>query len=137
MFGSTANPKSDLIGQATERRTIFARLALRQRSQEHPMVMFGSIVAAAFIWTLMPGETSVSVASATNAPQKEIQDTITTQKTSRLPTSDVDQACAGQTWGGESLACVTMIARVSGKSDVKVRLIADAAPADLNTPNIF
>jgi hypothetical protein len=137
MSGSNANPKSDLIGQASERRTVFAQLSLRQRSEDHPMVMFGSIVAAAFIWTLLPGETSVSAASATSAPRTEIHDTITTQKTSRLPMPDVEQACEGQSWGGESLACVTMIAKVSGKSDVKVRMIADAAPAHLDTPNIF
>ena len=51
--------------------------------------------------------------------------------------SDVDRACEGQSWGGECADCVTMIARESGKSDLKVRLIADAAPADFNTPNIF
>jgi hypothetical protein len=137
MFGSTANPKSDLIGQATERRTVFSQLALRRRSEDHPMVMFGTIVAAAFIWTLTPGTTSVTVASATSAPQNEIHDAMTTQKTSRLPMSAVDRACEGQSWGGESLDCVTMIARASGKADVKVRLIADAAPAGLNTPNVF
>jgi hypothetical protein len=136
MFGKTTNPKSDLITQATERRTTFPRLALRERSESHPMVMFGTIVAAAFIWTLVPGETTVSAASA-GAPVNLIQETSTTQKTSRLPMSDVDRACEGQSWGGESLECVTMIARESGKTDLKVRLIADAAPADLNTPNIF
>jgi hypothetical protein len=30
-----------------------------------------------------------------------------------------------------------MIARENGRTDLKVRLIADAAPAHLNTPNIF
>ena len=58
-------------------------------------------------------------------------------KTSRLPISDVDRACAGQSWGGESAVCLAEIARESGKADFKVRLIADAAPADLDTPNIF
>ena len=137
MFATTRNPKSDLIDQATERRTVFPRLALRERSEQHPMVMFSAIVSAAFIWTLVPGETSVTPASAMSAPVKIVHEASTTQKTSRLPMSDVDRACEGQSWGGESLACVTMIARESGKADLKVRLIADAAPADLNTPNIF
>jgi hypothetical protein len=136
MLGKTINPKSDLIGQASERSTVFARLALRERSENHPMVMFAAIVSAAFVWTLMPGETTVSAASA-GAPVKEIREATTTAKTSRLPLSAVDRACEGQSWGGESLACVTMIARESGKADFKVRMIADAAPADLNTPNIF
>ena len=39
--------------------------------------------------------------------------------------------------GRRSLQCITMIAREGGKADLKVRLIADAAPADLDTPNVF
>ena len=141
MSATTANPKDDLISQATERRTIFARLSLRERSQQHPVLMFAGIVTAAFVWTLAPGQPNMSIAAA--APVKLVHHSnlvhqaSTTQKTSRLPQSDVDRACKGQGWGGESAACVTMIARENGKADVKVRLIADAAPANLNTPNIF
>ena len=135
MFGEIKNPKSDLLSQATERRTVFPDLALRRRSNDHPMVMFGVIVTAAFMWTLMPGEPTV--AQASSAPLKVVQETRTTAKTSRLPVSDIDRACEGQAWGGESADCLKMIARESGKADLKVRLIADAAPADLNTPNIF
>lgn len=137
MFGKTTNPKADLISQATERRTVFPQLALRRRSEDHPMVMFGTIVAAAFIWTLVPGEQNLSQASAASAPSKVVQETKTTEKTSRLPISDLDRACHGQSWGGESADCLKMIARENGKADFKVRLIADAAPADLATPNIF
>lgn len=137
MFAKTINPKADLISQATERRTVFAQLALRRRSEDHPMVMFGTIVAAAFIWTLAPGEPSLTQASASGTPVKIVQETRTTAKTSRLPMSDVDRACQGQNWGGESAECLKMIARDSGKADLKVRMIADAAPADLNTPNVF
>lgn len=134
MFGMTKNPKSDLISQATERRTTFPRLALRQRSHDHPMVMFVTIVSAAFIWTLLPSQGSSAVSIA---PAKAIQDTRTTAKTSRLPASEVDRACHGQGWGGESADCLRMIARENGKADLKVRLIADAAPANIETPNIF
>lgn len=135
MFGKIKNPKSDLISQATERRTVFPELALRRRSNDHPMAMFAIIVTAAFAWTLMPGEPSVALASG--ASQNVVQDAKTTTKTSRLKQSDLDRACDGQAWGGESAGCLTMIARESGKPDLKVRLIADAAPGDLNTPNIF
>lgn len=134
MFGKTPNPKSDLINQATERRTVFPQLALRRRSEDHPMVLFSSIVAAAFIWTLMPGEPAATQPAAISAP---IPETKTTAKTSRLPMSDVDRACQGQSWGGESVECLAMIARESGKADLKVRLIADAAPDDIDTPNVF
>jgi hypothetical protein len=122
MFVKIPNPKSDLINQATE---------------DHPMVMFSSIVAAAFIWTLMPGEPAATQPTAMSAPAKVIPETKTTAKTSRLPMSDVDHACQGQSWGGESIECLKMIARESGRTDLKVRMIADAAPADIDTPNIF
>jgi hypothetical protein len=131
----TKNPKSDLITQVTERRTVFRRLALRRRSHEHPIAMFGAIVAASLVWTLIPGQPAVTPAAS--APVKAFDQTRTTDKTSRLPMSDVDRACQGQAWGGESVECVTMIAHENGKSDLKVRMIADAAPADLHTPNIF
>ena len=65
------------------------------------------------------------------------QETATTTKTSRLPEGNIDRACKGQGWGSESVECLTMIARENGRSDLKVRLIADAAPGNLNTPNIF
>jgi hypothetical protein len=132
-----ANPKEDLISQATERRTTFPRLALRERSQQHPVVMLTAFVAAAFAWTLMPGEPNMSIAAHASAPQKIIQETATTTKTSRLPEGGVARACKGQGWGSESVECLTMIARENGRAEVKVRLIADAAPAHLNTPNIF
>jgi hypothetical protein len=137
MLGKTRNPKSDLISQATERRTAFPQLALRQRSNDHPMVMFSVIVAAAFVWTLMPAEPAVTQASAASEPIKIVEQARTTAKTSRLPMSDVDRACQGQSWGGESAECLKMIARESGKADLKVRLIADAAPDNPTTPNIF
>ena len=135
MSGMTKNPKSDLVTQVSERRTVFPRLALRRRSQEHPIAMFGTIVAAAFMWTLIPGETTVT--QAASAPIKVLDHSGTTGETSRLPMSNIDRACRGQAWGGESVECVTMIAHENGKADRKVRMIADAAPGDLDTPNIF
>jgi hypothetical protein len=137
MFGNTKSPKSDLHFQATERRTVFPQLALRQRSNDHPVVMFSVIVAAAFVWTALPSGSTTASASANRPPVKVVSQTQTTAKTSRLPVSDVDHACQGQSWGGESVVCLAEIARENGKADLKVRLIADAAPAGLDTPNIF
>ena len=137
MSATIANPKDDLISQATERRTVFARLSLRERSQQHPVVMFAAIVTAAFVWSLAPGSPNVSIAAPAAAPVKLVHQASTTKKTSRLPQSDIARACKGQGWGGESAECLKMIGRDNGKADVKVRMIADAAPIDLNTPNIF
>jgi hypothetical protein len=132
-----AKPTTDPHIQATERRTVFPQLALRQRSNDHPVVMFSAIAAAAFVWTLIPSDTTAAHASAARPPVKIVSQTQTTAKTSRLPVSDVDRACAGQSWGSESTVCLAEIARESGKADFKVRMIADATPAGVNTPNIF
>ena len=137
MFGNTKSPKSDLHFQATERRTVFPRLALRQRSNDHPVVMFSVIVAVAFVWAALPSGSTTASASASRPPVKVVSQTQTTGKTSRLPIADVGHACAGQSWGGESAVCLAEIARESGKADLRVRMIADAASAGLDTPNIF
>jgi hypothetical protein len=138
MFDKIANPKSDLISQSTERRTIFPPLVLRECSQKHPMIMFAAVVAAAFVWALIPGETTTSPAFVASAPARAIKEpSTTTGKTSRLPMSRVDHACEGQSWGGEAVECLKMIARDSGRTNLRIRLIADAPPANSNTPNIF
>jgi hypothetical protein len=137
MSDKIANPKSDLISQSTERRTTFPSLVLRECARKHPMIMFAAVVSAAFVWTLMPGEATVSPAFATSPPARAIHEPSTTEKTWRLPIADVDHACEGQSWGDESAVCLKMIARDSGKTDLKVRLIADAEPVNRNTPNIF
>jgi hypothetical protein len=104
------------------------------------MVMFGVIVSAAFVWTLVPDPTAVSLASTRATPVKAAIHQPASEKTSRLPISsvdNVDRACKGQSWGGETARCLNMIARGSGKGGLRVRLIADAAPIDPNTPNLF
>ena len=78
MFGKIKTPKSDLHFQATERRTVFPQLALRQRSNDHPMVMFSAIVAAAFVWTVLPSDATTATASASRPPVKIVSQTQTT-----------------------------------------------------------
>ena len=70
------------------------------------MVMFGAIVTAAFIWTLMPGETERGgcFRRQRSGQGRSEKKSSTTQKTSRLPMSDVDRACEGQNWGGAPVA---------------------------------
>lgn len=60
-------------------------LELRERSQDHPMVMFGGIVSAAIIWTMMQGDEGVRDASAIRTPIRVVHEASTTPKTSRLP----------------------------------------------------
>ena len=136
MLGRTTSPKYDLLTHEREPRTVFPQIALRRRAADHPMVMFATVVAAAFVWTLVPTGPSGSAAPAVE-PARSVAPAATTEKSDRLPISDVDRACRGQNWGTESLECLTMIARESGKDDLKVRVIAAASPAALETPNIF
>ena len=127
--------KTDLRGQATERLVVLRR-GLRERAQNHPMTMFAVVIMAAFVWTLMPGEATVSPPSAAGAPTKVIHQSSTT-KTSRLPVAKGGEACKGESWGGESAECLKMIARENGKPDLAVRMIVDAGPTNPDTPNIF
>jgi hypothetical protein len=124
--------KSDVKAQMAERPSILRRLALRERAQEHPMIMFAIVVTAAFAWALMRGEPFAPAA----APAKVI-DQSSTAKTSRLPIIKVGGACKGQNWGGESAECLKMIAQESGRPDLAVRMIVATAPTDPDTPNIF
>jgi hypothetical protein len=124
--------KSDVKAQTAERRSIFRRLALRERAQKHPMVMFSLVITAAFAWALMPGESLPPAA----APAMVIHQS-STAKTSRLPIIKVGGACKGQNWGGESAECLKMIAHESGRPGLAVRMIVATAPTDPDTPNIF
>jgi hypothetical protein len=115
-----------------ERPSILRRLALRERAQEHPMIMFAIVVTAAFAWALMPGEPL-----APAAPPAKVIHQSSTAKTWRLPIIKVGGACKGQNWGGESAECLKMIAQESGRPDLAVRMIVATAPTDPDTPNIF
>jgi hypothetical protein len=121
--------------QQRERPARFPRLALRQRSSEHPMVMFSVIVATAFLsMALIP--TSGPAWASFGVP-KLSEDTATTAKTYRLPMSETDRACLGQAWGAESADCLDVIVKESGAGKPrKVRMVASAEPLT-GTPNIF
>ena len=135
MFGQIKSPKSDLHSQATERRTIFPQLALQAPfagSSDGDVLRHrcGRLHLGA-------GAVESRRRPARLPPRRPISDTQTSGKTSRLPISDLDRVCRGQSWGEETADCLSEIARENGKAAFKVRLIADAAPADLDTPNIF
>ncbi|TIS02361.1 MAG: hypothetical protein E5X13_10600 [Mesorhizobium sp.] len=55
----------------------------------------------------------------------------------RLPQSQVEFACKGQSWGAENAECLRAIAEQSGQHRARaVRMIANAAPLT-DTPNVF
>jgi hypothetical protein len=119
-----------------ERFARFPRLALRQRSNEHPMVMFSVIVATAFLsMALIPA--SGPAWASFGAPLKLTDEAGTTSKTYRLPLSLTEIACRGQAWGAETADCITVIAKETGQAPArKVRMLASAEPLS-HTPNIF
>lgn len=129
-------PQFDRHWQPRERTVRFPRLALRQRSNEHPMAMFSVIVATAFLsMALIP--TSGPAWASFGAPFKLAEDAVTTAKTYRLPMSQTDRACRGQAWGAESADCLGVIVAESGLGKArKVRMVARAEPLT-DTPNIF
>jgi hypothetical protein len=100
--------------------------------------MLGAIVSALFIWTFLPAdEIGSGLRNDSSTPVRAIHDVSTTRKTSRLPAYQGDHACGGQTWGSESLECLTMIARENGMGEQNIRVVLAATPAGVDTPNIF
>ena len=126
--------------QPRERHRGVPKLALRQRSSDHPMGMFFVIVATAFAaMAVVPPSgsafASLGVTAIARAPLPE--EGGTTAKTSRLRMSESDIACRGQAWGAESESCLAVIAKESGKGGArKIRTVASAEP-ETSTPNIF
>jgi hypothetical protein len=121
--------------QPRERFARFPRLALRQRLNEHPMVMFSVIVAIAFLsMALIP---TSGPAWAFGASPRLSAEADTTAKTGLLPTREAERACQGQAWGAENADCLDVIAKESrpGKPR-KIRMLASAEPLS-HTPNIF
>jgi hypothetical protein len=112
--------------------------ALRQSSDDHPMVLLGVVVSALFIWVLAPAqETGSKHRHDFSAPVQTIHEPTTTKKTSRLPTRSGGRDCEGRSRGSESLECLTMIARDSGKEEGEIRVVLAAMPSGLDTPNVF
>ena len=110
--------------------------ALRQSSDDHPMVLLGAVISALFIWVLVPSqETGSKHRHQFRAPVQTIHRATTTKKTSRLPARSGDPVCEGQPPGSESLECLTMISRENGKAEGK--MIVAAMPAGFDTPKVF
>lgn len=107
-----------------ERNWGFPRLALRQRSADHPMILFFLVVAAAFTIMAMVPPTGAAYASFGTA-STAVKPAADASRTAGL--SEIDIACHGQAWGAESAECLATIARDSGRIDGRrVRVIAGA-----------
>jgi hypothetical protein len=113
-----------------ERHRGLPRFALRQRSADHPMILFFLVVIAAFAaMAIVPPSgaafTSFGVPDAVSQPAVPAHDGGGTTKTVGL--SDAEIACHGQVWGAESAECLATISRESGRTDGRqIRVISGA-----------
>lgn len=108
-----------------ERHRGFPRLALRQRSAEHPLIMFFLVVAAAF--TAMAVVPPSGAAFASFKASAASSGPASAEAPRSVGLSEIDIACHGQAWGAESAECLAMIAKESGRVDGrKVRVVAGA-----------
>jgi hypothetical protein len=108
-----------------ERHRGFPKLALRQRSAEHPMIMFFLVAAAAFtaMAVVPPSGAAFAIfevpAVGSTSPKLDAP--------RNVGLSEIEIACHGQVWGAESAACLAAISRESGRaSGHTVRVIAGA-----------
>lgn len=127
---------SDIRLEVRERNDRRPKLALRQRSSDHPMAMFMVLGASAFVGMVFLPTVGPAFASW-NPPANVVEGELTTTKTARLPMPEIEFACKGQAWGAETADCLRVIAEQAGKHrSHAVRMIASAAPLT-TTPNIF
>lgn len=136
-MSTIAHKEFDRNLRPRERHFGFLRMALRQRSAEHPMIMFFIVVATAFTaMALVPsaGSAFASIgvsATAVAEPAIKAEEPVTAGLT------DIEITCSGQAWGAENADCLAAIAKDSGRNDArKVRLIANAE-AQTAIPNVF
>jgi len=124
--------------QAPARKWNRPQIALRQRSTDHPLAMFATAAAMAFLSMAFIPTAGPAFASIAKPQQvKLVEEVRTTAKGDRLIPTVVDVVCQGQAWGAENAECLTVIAVESGRKDVRaVRMIASAEPVS-TAPNIF
>jgi hypothetical protein len=120
---TTINP---IVSTRQPRMFGLEKLALRQRSSDHPMVMF-ALASGMALMSMAFASASGSAVIGLGQPMIESGEVNSTQKQDRLPAGPIEAACHGQTWGAESSECLVMIAREAGRgADFKVRKLASA-----------
>lgn len=136
MFAKVRIADASRRSYGPERNDRRPKLALRQRASDHPMTMFMLLGVAAFASMVLAPAAGPAFASI-NPPANVVEGAPTTLKTARLPQSQVEFACKGQSWGAENAECLRAIAEQSGQHRARaVRMIANAGPLT-DTPNVF
>ena len=110
-----------------ERHRGFPKLALRQRSAEHPMIMFFLVVAAAFTAMAVVPPTGAAFATFKAPVVGAGAASAGLQAPRNIGLSEIEIACHGQSWGAESAECLAVITRDTGRADGhKIRVVAGA-----------
>lgn len=123
-MSAIAEKKFDQNFRPRERHHGLSKLALRQRSAEHPMVLFFLIVAIAFAAMALvpPSGSAFAFLGSTQAISAPALDQ---EKPVAAGFSETDIACHDQAWGAESVQCLAVIGKQGGVSRA-VRVIAGA-----------
>jgi hypothetical protein len=138
MFHKSKAPRLCRESGTAEMRLRIPRIALRERSKDHPMAMFATLVTAAFLSMAVMAPANAILAAPEAASSKLADPVMGSGKTSRLQRpANVDRACQGQAWGAETEDCLLAILKGSGRSEARrIRLVASADPIR-TTPNMF
>lgn len=137
MFGRRQPPKFDGSSYGPVRGFDIPKIGLRQRSHDHPMVMFALAAAAAFACMAFLPTSGPAFAAIDGAPHKLVEVVRTTEKSALLPLSETERTCQGQAWGSETLDCLLVIAKEAGRKKARtIRMIASAEP-NRQAPNVF
>lgn len=102
------------------------KLALRQRSADHPLVLFFLIVATAFAAMALVPPSGVAFAFLGSSPA--VSAPVINGEAAAVPVKDISEteiACHGQAWGAETAQCLSVIGKEGGVSRA-VRVIAGA-----------
>ncbi len=113
-----------------ERNRGFPKIALRQRSADHPMIMFFLVAAAAFTAMAVVPPSGAAFASFGKAPaamSSPAKAPVGIDAPRDVGLSEIDIACHGQAWGAQSEQCLATISKESGRTGGRaIRVIAGA-----------
>ena len=107
MFGKTKYGKvSRRVEEAAMQNPFFPQIALRRRSNEHPMIMFAALAGIGLGSMALIPTAGPALVSAERAPVKIAETLKNTGKGPRLqPLTDTDVACYGQVCSESENAC--------------------------------
>ena len=96
--------------------------ALRRRAADHPMTLFSVVATVAMLSISQPWQAGIMLSVPASAAPRGAD------AVEREPVrSEIDLACEGQVWGGETPVCLLAIAKDGGKViPARIRTISGA-----------